>query len=242
MAVPAVRPLIHNGMLDPAKSEVRRIIRENNEDIRSGTAFVVLEPSTASVFRDDLSRLMPHDEDARRLSIQTSTFGEFLMHRDHDLPRWERKAIIHGHCHDKSVLDFDAERNVLRKMGIEFEEPESGCCGMAGSFGYEADHYDISMKIGEMALLPAVRKADSETLIIASGFSCREQVLQGAGVEPMHLAQVVRKAMREADRQDTEHRVQKSQMTTSKRAAVAAGAIAAAAGASAIVWKQRQGD
>ncbi len=105
---------------------------------------------------------------------------------------------MHGHCHHKAVIGFDNEQSILKKMGIDFEMPDPGCCGMAGSFGFEADHYEVSMKVGEQRLLPAVRKAGDDTLIIADGFSCHEQILQGAGRKPLHLAQVLQMALREA--------------------------------------------
>ena len=100
------------------------------------------------------------------------------------------------HCHHKSVMKADAEQQLLKQIGLDFQILDSGCCGMAGGFGFEAEHYDISQKVGERVLLPAVRRADAGTLIIADGFSCREQILQATGRRAMHLAQVIQLASR----------------------------------------------
>ncbi|HVL76775.1 MAG TPA: heterodisulfide reductase-related iron-sulfur binding cluster, partial [Noviherbaspirillum sp.] len=111
------------------------------------------------------------------------------------LPELRRAATVHAHCHHKSVLGTDAETAVLEKLGVDFEMLDSGCCGMAGSFGFEKDKYDVSIACGERVLLPAVRSAAEDTLIIADGFSCREQIVQTTGREPLHLAQVMRMAL-----------------------------------------------
>src|SRR5690242_17729085 len=113
------------------------------------------------------------------------------------LPRLNRKAILHGHCHQKSNLKMTAEEAVLGRMGVDFQAPAPGCCGMAGSFGFEEDKYGVSMAIGELELLPAVRKAPPEWLVIANGFSCREQIAQGTDRHALHLAEVLQMAMRE---------------------------------------------
>ncbi|HRS27428.1 MAG TPA: FAD-binding oxidoreductase, partial [Phycisphaerae bacterium] len=102
------------------------------------------------------------------------------------------------HCHHKAVMGMDAERKVLQKMGLEVNAPDSGCCGMAGAFGYErGDHYDVSIKCGERVLLPEVRRASPEAVIVADGFSCREQILQETDREALHLAQVIQLAIQE---------------------------------------------
>jgi hypothetical protein len=144
--------------------------------------------------------LLPNNHDASRLREQSYLLSEFLdvKVKDYRPPRLERKALVHGHCHHKAVIGFNNEQEILKKMGVDFEMPDPGCCGMAGSFGFEADHYDVSMKVGEQRLLPAVRQADEDTLIIADGFSCHEQILQGAGRKPLHLAQVIQLALHQA--------------------------------------------
>src|SRR5438045_8966817 len=98
--------------------------------------------------------------------------------RGFEPPKLKRKAIVHGHCHQKALMKMDSEEQVLKTLGLDFETLDSGCCGMAGSFGFEKDHYDISMQIGELVLLPAVRRATADTLVIANGYSCREPIAQ----------------------------------------------------------------
>ena len=122
---------------------------------------MVLEPSCAAVFRDELLNLFPQDERAHKLSRQTFLLSEFLEKKaaDFQLPHLAAKALIHGHCHHKSLMKMTDEESVLRKMGIDWSAPAPGCCGMAGSFGFDEEKYDVSMAIGELELLPAVRQA-----------------------------------------------------------------------------------
>lgn len=186
------RPLYDYGMLDFAKRRLQQTVEILRPALRKGAPIVVLEPSCASVFRDEMVNLLPEDEDARRLAKQTKTLGEFLMGADSwTPPRLEREAFIHQHCHNKAVLDAGAERKLLEKMGLAIHGAAKGCCGHAGSFGYEAEHYDVSMRIAELNVLPAARKAARETLVIAEGFSCRQQIKHGAGRWPMHPAEVL---------------------------------------------------
>jgi Fe-S oxidoreductase len=114
------------------------------------------------------------------------------------LPKLVRKALVHGHCHHKSVMRMTDEESVLSRMGIDFQTPAPGCCGMAGSFGFERDKYEISVAIGELELLPAVRKAPPDCLIIANGFSCREQIAQCTSRHALHLAEVIQMAARDS--------------------------------------------
>ena len=155
----------------------------------------MLEPSCAAVFRDELPNLLPHDQDAERLSRQTFMLGEFISAHEQDvaLPHLGGKAIVHGHCHHKAVLHFDTEQPVLKRMGIDVEVPDSGCCGMAGSFGFEREKYDVSVAAGERVLLPAVRASPAATLIVADGFSCREQIGQLTDRRALHLAEVIQR-------------------------------------------------
>ncbi len=192
------RPLYDYGMLDLARSFLRRTLDGLREELRAGTLLVVLEPSCAAVFRDELTGLLPDDEDAKRLSRQTVLLSELLAAR---APEWSpgrlsRRAILQTHCHQKSVLSVQEERDLLERLGLELEEPESGCCGMAGGFGFERKHCDVSLAIGEQALIPAVREARSDTLIVADGFSCREQIRQETGREGLHLAEVLHLTLR----------------------------------------------
>ena len=192
------RPLYDFGFLRQARSYLRTILDELAPQLSSGTPIVGLEPSCLSVLRDEAHSWFPTDHDALRLKHQAMTLGEFLEKHasDLDLKKFKgRLAIVQAHCHHKSVLGFDSEKKLIERMGLKLSEPEQGCCGMAGSFGFERSHYDISMKIGERALLPAIRSADPDAFLIADGFSCRTQIEQGTGRSPLHIAQVVRMAL-----------------------------------------------
>jgi FAD/FMN-containing dehydrogenase/Fe-S oxidoreductase len=191
------RPLYDHGMLDRAQALLLQILDELSPEIEAGIPIVGLEPSCIAVFRDELLNLFPHDERAQALSRQTFLLSEFLetSAKDFPLPRLNRKALLHGHCHHKSLMKMTAEESVLRRLGIDFQSPAPGCCGMAGSFGFERDKYDISIAIGELELLPAVRHAPPDWLIIADGFSCREQIAQGTPRHALHLAEVLQIAL-----------------------------------------------
>jgi FAD/FMN-containing dehydrogenase/Fe-S oxidoreductase len=197
------RPLYDYGFLDTAKALLRRVLDTLASEIAAGTPIIGLEPSCVSVFRDELPNLFPDDERARRLSRQTLLLSEFLVREGYEPPRLaeseSRKAIVHGHCHQKSVLGMGDEETVLGRLGLDYAMPDTGCCGLAGAFGFERDHYDISLAIGERVLLPAVRAADSETLIVTNGFSCREQIEQTTGRHPLHLAELLAMALRARD-------------------------------------------
>jgi FAD/FMN-containing dehydrogenase/Fe-S oxidoreductase len=194
------RPLYEFGMLNRARNYLEQIIDILDDDIRAGTPIVGLEPACISVFRDELPNLLAHNKQAKRLHEQTFLLSEFLENelRDFPFPRLPRKAIVHGHCHHKAVLKMTAEEAVMHKLGLDFETLDSGCCGMAGSFGFDKEKYDVSMQCGERTLLPAVRAASGDTLVIADGFSCREQILQTTDAKPLHLAEVLQMAL--ADR------------------------------------------
>jgi len=193
------RPLYDYGMLGLARKFLRRVLEGLREEIRTGMPVVVLEPSCAAVFRDELPGLFPNDPDAARLSAQTFVLSEFLAKRapGYRPPPLPRKAIFQGHCHQRAIMKTTDEEEILRRMGIEVAVLDSGCCGMAGAFGFEkGEHYDVSMRCGERVLLPEVRRAARDTLIIADGFSCREQIEQATGRETLHLAEVLETAQR----------------------------------------------
>jgi Fe-S oxidoreductase len=192
------RPLYDYGMLDLARHQLRRILHALRAEIRAGTPIVGLEPSCTAVFRDELGELFPHDQDARRLREQSFTLGEFLVrHRNgYQPPSLRRKAVVLGHCHHKAIMKMETEEQVLGRLGLDFEVLDAGCCGMAGSFGFEkGDQYEVSMKCGERVLLPAVRAAAKDTLIIADGFSCSTQIAQATDRHALHLAQVLQMAL-----------------------------------------------
>jgi Fe-S oxidoreductase len=191
------RPLYDFGMLERAKKLLLRTLDIVSSEITAGTPVIVLEPSCASVFRDELPNLFPHDDRAQKLSSQVFLLSEFLESkaRHFRIPQNPCRALVHGHCHHKSIMKMTGEERVLERLGIEYEMPAPGCCGMAGAFGFEEDKYEVSLAIGELELLPAVRSAPPDWLIIADGFSCREQIQQCTGRSTLHLAEVIRMAI-----------------------------------------------
>jgi Fe-S oxidoreductase len=191
------RPLYDFGMLDAARKMLADILLSMREEIRKGIPVVGLEPSCLTVFRDELKRLFPFDEDATRLRELTKTLSEFLVESEFQFPRLKGKAVVHAHCHQLAVLKMKAERELYKRIGLEFEILDSGCCGMAGSFGFESEHYEVSVKCGERVLLPAVREAGADILVVMDGFSCHEQVEQLVHRRPLHTAEVLLKALRE---------------------------------------------
>ena len=192
------RPLYDFGMLDRAERLLLEILDQLEPEIEAGIPVVGLEPSCVAVFRDELTNLFPHDARAQALSKQTFLLSEFLEQKlipGATLPQLNRKALLHGHCHNKSIMKMTAEESLLHRLGVDFTSPAPGCCGMAGSFGFHSDHYEISQTIGELELLPAVRQAPDDWLIIADGFSCREQIAQNTTRHALHLAEVLQLAL-----------------------------------------------
>jgi FAD/FMN-containing dehydrogenase/Fe-S oxidoreductase len=191
------RPLYDFGLLDRAKRYLRSILDALGDEIDAGVPFVVLEPSCASVFRDELRNLMPTDARATRLRNQTFLLAEYLESRPKPFqpPRLARTVVLHGHCHQKAIMKMGDEESLLRRMGVELQSLDSGCCGMAGAFGFEADKFAVSQAIGERVLLPAVRAAHADTLIVSDGFSCREQIQQATGRTAIHLAEAIQMAL-----------------------------------------------
>ena len=188
------RPLYDFGFLGIAASRLRRILDYLRPWIRQGVPVVGLEPSCVSVFRDELVQLFPNDEDARRLSGQTRTLAELLAESPGPWrpPARSGAVLVHGHCHDKTVLGFDSEVSLLETTGLSVDVPDTGCCGMAGAFGYERDKYDVSMACAERELLPSTRRAHaSGARIVTDGFSCREQIEQATDIPTLHLAQLL---------------------------------------------------
>jgi Fe-S oxidoreductase len=193
------RPLFDYGMLTTARAYLTRIVHVLRDDIDSGTPVVVLEPSCLAVFKDELCGLLADDPRAARLKTLVCSLGDFLSRHADAMPalRLPRRAIVHGHCHQKALGGIQGEAAVLRRMGIDAQTVDSGCCGMAGSFGFEASHYEVSQAIGERRLLPAVRQAPLDALIVADGFSCREQIAQSTNRRALHLADVIALARRQ---------------------------------------------
>ncbi len=194
------RPLYDHGLLTLAERLLRQILDTLEPHILAGIPIVGLEPSCVAVFRDELVNFFPHDENARRLKEQSFLLSEFLTKKgeNYQPPKLQRKAVLHGHCHQKALMRLTSEEVILKKLGVDYRLLDSGCCGMAGAFGFEKKHYDVSIKVGERVLLPAVRAADEGTLIITDGFSCREQIAQTTGRKGIHLAEVIQMALHES--------------------------------------------
>lgn len=192
------RPLYDHGFLAMAKNYLLRVLDGLKPQIDAGMPMVVLEPSCCSVFKDELQGLLPDVPAAQKLRTLTFTFAEFLEKHapQFAFPKLERKAIVQGHCHQKAIMRMATDKSVMDKMKIEYRLLESGCCGMAGAFGYEKEKYSVSIACGERVLLPEVRNAAPSTLIMADGFSCKEQIEQATGREALHLAQVLQLALR----------------------------------------------
>jgi FAD/FMN-containing dehydrogenase/Fe-S oxidoreductase len=200
------RPLYDWGMLEQAKALLQKTLHTLRAEIRDGVPIVVLEPSCATVFREELTNFFPDDEDAKRLRDQTFLLSDFLEQRapDFNWPAFTKKALLHGHCHHKNIMKMQAEETILKKMKVDYVMPETGCCGMAGAFGFEKEHYDVAMKCGERVLLPAVRTTSADALIITDGFSCREQIAQATGRRALHLAEVIQMALHQNENQATD--------------------------------------
>jgi Fe-S oxidoreductase len=192
------RPLYDQGMLDTARRWLRTILDQLGVELSAGTPLVGLEPSCVSVFRDELAGLFPDDEGARRLREQSFVLGEFLADRHDGWPgaALERVALVQPHCHQHAVLDQEAEEELLRRAGLELQTPETGCCGMAGAFGFEREHHDLSVQVGERVLLPAVRALADDALVVADGFSCREQIAHLTERRGLHLAEALHMSLR----------------------------------------------
>jgi Fe-S oxidoreductase len=240
------RPLYDYGFLDLARRYLGRTLRALRAEIRAGVPVVGIEPSCVAVFRDELTKMLPHDEDAKRLSAQTFHLAEFLAAQEEfQPPRLERHVLLHGHCHARATGGFGPERTLLERMGADIEAPDSGCCGMAGAWGYEAAHYEVSQACGERALLPAVRGATGNAIVLTDGFSCRHQIEQGTtGRRALHIAQVLKLARDygpagpPGDHPEGAIRPLPAGRRTARGAAV--GVAAVGAGAAAVAWRRRR--
>ena len=188
------RPLYDFGFLDQARDYLKKILRTLGPQIDAGMPFVMLEPSCASVFRDELTNLLPDDERAHKLAKQTFLLSETLTryapgYRPPSLDG--RRIVVHGHCHQKALMGMQDELSLLQATNAQVSMLDSGCCGMAGPFGFEKDKFSVSQTLGERVLLPAVRAAAPETILVTNGFSCREQIRQNSPRHAQHLAEVL---------------------------------------------------
>jgi len=188
------RPLYDWGFLDQAKQRFERIFQMMREDIETGTPIIVLEPACASTFKDELLNLMPDRTEAQRLSNQVHYVADFIADRIDRFPKFlgGGAALVQPHCHHHSVIGFDKEAALLDRLRIKVERPPQGCCGMAGAFGMARETFDVGKAIGERILLPRVRELDAETIIVADGFSCREQIEMHGGRKTLHLVELLR--------------------------------------------------
>ena len=188
------RPLYDFGFLKQARSYLEGILDQFADSIDAGIPVVMLEPSCASVFRDELLNFFPNNPRATKLSQQTMLLSELLAKQSAprkvaSLPG--RRIVVHGHCHQKSLMTMKDDLALLRETGASVELLDSGCCGMAGPFGFEKDKFAVSQTLAERVLLPAVRSAKTEDILVSNGFSCREQVAQNSDRRAVHLAQVL---------------------------------------------------
>jgi Fe-S oxidoreductase len=203
VAIPPVwlccgRPLYDYGMVSLAERLLRRVLNVLRPAIRAGIPVVGVEPSCMAVFRDELPNLFPDDQDVRRFQGQALLLSELLAREGWEPPPLRRKVLVHRHCHHQAVMGFETEEDLLRKMGLDLEVLDSGCCGMAGSFGFEAgEKYRVGKAAGERVLLPKVRAAHDDTIILADGFSCRTMIEQETDRRALHLAQAIRMALRD---------------------------------------------
>jgi Fe-S oxidoreductase len=196
------RTFLAAGLVEEARSEARRVVETLTPYVERGVPVVGLEPSCLLGLRDEFLSMLPGGESAE-LAMNAFLFEEFLAREQEaerlDLklaPLPEKKALLHGHCHQKAFDAMPAVQKVLGLVpGLEVEAVESSCCGMAGAFGYEAAHYDVSMKMAELTLLPRVRKAAANELIVADGTSCRHQIRDGSGRSAIHVARVLARAI-----------------------------------------------
>ncbi|MFF1401843.1 FAD-binding and (Fe-S)-binding domain-containing protein [Streptomyces sp. NPDC058294] len=229
---------ISTGQLPVAKKVLRRTLDVLGPYLEAGTPVIGLEPSCTAVLRSDAPELLPDDQDVQRLAGQTRTFAEQLVHHAPDgwrPPRLARPATVQTHCHQHAVMKFDADRELMRRARLDPEVLDEGCCGLAGNFGFEHGHREVSMAVAEQGVLPAVRAAAPDSLVLADGFSCRTQIEQGGtGRRALHLAEALALGLdgnlpgdhpeRSADRPPRPSRTSRW-ATTASAAALAAGAV-----------------
>jgi Fe-S oxidoreductase len=186
---------ISTGQLSRAKKVITRSLAILAPSLRAGTPIVGLEPSCTAALRHDAPALLPDNPLAAATAAGTHTFAEFLNESGWEPPHVGGEALVQTHCHQHAVVGFDADRSVMAAAGIKATVPDSGCCGLAGNFGFERGHYEVSRAVGERVLLPAVRNAAPTTAVVADGFSCRTQIAHGTPRRAVHLAELLADAL-----------------------------------------------
>jgi Fe-S oxidoreductase len=191
------RPLYDWGLLDKARKRWEQALETLQGEIERGTPVIGLEPACTSAFRDELTYLFPGDERAQQLARQTHFFSGFLAQNGDAkrLPKVRGSALVQIHCHHHAVLDPASEEHVLQCIDLEHEVLKSGCCGMAGSFGFERDKYEVAQAAAERSLLPRIRQSHPATIVLANGFSCREQIEQGTDRTTLHIAELLARSL-----------------------------------------------
>ncbi|MGH9511378.1 MAG: FAD-binding and (Fe-S)-binding domain-containing protein [Terriglobales bacterium] len=193
------RPLYDFGFLDSARRYLLRVLDAIKIHLEKAMPVVLLEPSCATVFRDELTNLLPHDPRAIKLRDSTYLLSEFLVKYapEYKPPLYRGTFVVQAHCHHDAIMRMTDEINLLRMTGADVHLLNSGCCGMAGPFGFQKEKYELSQKLAERGLLPAVRSASAETVFVADGFSCREQIAQNTEIHGVHLADVLAGGVRD---------------------------------------------
>jgi Fe-S oxidoreductase len=197
------RTFLTSGLVAEAKAEARRMLDALMPFVERGVPVVGLEPACLFGLRDEFISMLPGGE-AAELALNAKLFEEFIADEIAAgrfklalKPLPQKKALLHGHCHQKAFAVMPAVQKALSLIpDLKVDVIESSCCGMAGSFGFDAEHYEVSMRMGELSLLPKVRSADAATLLIADGTSCRHQIRDGTGREAVHVARVLQRALR----------------------------------------------
>jgi FAD/FMN-containing dehydrogenase/Fe-S oxidoreductase len=248
------RPLYDYGFLDVAERYLHDVVDRLRPYVRVGTPIVGMEPSCLAVFRDELPKMLPHDDDASRLAGNALHFGEFFDRYDIDVPHLEGQALLWGHCHHRATGGIAPEQRVLERMGLEVESLKGGCCGLAGSWGFERGKYQISMDCGEQAILPSVRKVPQDTVVVANGFSCKTQIADAdTGRRALHLGEVMHLARmngrtgepahgRPEDRLDDARPTPGALRRTVRTAIPVAAGLAAVVGAAFAGWQATRHD
>lgn len=201
------RPMISKGLVEKARAAARDCVERLAPFAEQGIPIVGLEPSCLLTLRDEIMCLLPNDERTHTIAANAYLFEEFIAKLDAEgtlgleFQQQATNVLLHGHCHQKALVGTGPSKQTLALAGCQVEEVDSGCCGMAGSFGYEAEHYDVSLAMGERRLLPAARDAAVDTTIVAAGVSCRQQIKHGAGRQTLHPAEVLHAACLQTNRQ-----------------------------------------